>query len=45
MNSEVRQFKEQIQEKQLFNSLNCHYFNVEKVFGNILLSIILAYSL
>ena len=39
MNSEVRQFKEEIQEKQLFNSLNCRYFNTEKVIGSILLSV------
>ena len=31
MNSEIRQFKEQIQEKQLLNSFNCHYFTTEKV--------------
>ncbi len=36
MNSEVRQFREQIQEKQLFNALNCHHLNAEKVIVGIL---------
>lgn len=31
MNSEIRQFKERIQEKQLLLSFNCQYFDSQKV--------------
>jgi hypothetical protein len=45
MNSEIRKFREQIHEKQLFNTLNCHHFNIEKVIDNIFLLVFVIFRI